>query len=424
MKRVLIAASFAMLTLGFWWHDAYAQEPSSPGTVSLRFQRGVEVPPSGAQQYFVVDQAMWEHARPDLGDVRIYSGGTEVPYVLQTEAGATVREQVDCRVLQPATVAGNTQFILDMTQTEEYSSVNLELQTKNFVAHARIEGANDVHAKDWALLGSSTLYDFTSEELGHNSTLQMPVATFRYLRMTLDGVVKRDQVKGAKAGVGRGQAARWVTVGDHPTIAQQGRDTVLSFSRPANVPAERVRFEIDDAQPNFVRNLEVQSVEALDTNEKTERPVGNGTITKVHLVRGGKKIDQENFDVPIFTRGPGTLKIVVHNGDDQPLRIADAQVQQLERRIYFETPAASVATLYYGSEKLGAPSYDYAKLFQMDPTAAEDRVLAEEVNAAYQKPPDPRPWSERHPAAMWAALIAAILVLGAVAVRSLRSATA
>jgi hypothetical protein len=292
------------------------------------------------------------------------------------------------------------------------------------VAHARIEGANDVHAKDWALLGSSTLYDFTSEELGHNSTLQMPVATFRYLRMTLDGVVKRDQVKGAKAGVGRGQAARWVTVGDHPTIAQQGRDTVLSFSRPANVPAERVRFEIDDAQPNFVRNLEVQSVEALDTNEKTERPVGNGTITKVHLVRGGKKIDQENFDVPIFTRGPGTLKIVVHNGDDQPLRIADAQVQQLERRIYFETPAASVATLYYGSEKLGAPSYDYAKLFQMDPTAAEDRVLAEEVNAAYQKPPDPRPWSERHPAAMWAALIAAILVLGAVAVRSLRSATA
>jgi len=422
MKGLLIAAYFTMLTLGFSSSCAYAQDTLPPGTASLKFQRGVELAPSAAQQYFLVDGTMWEHARPDLGDVRLYSGGAEVPYVLQTEAGATVREQVDCKVLQPATVAGNTQFILDMTQTEVYSSVHLELQTKNFVAHARIEGANDVHAKDWALLGSSTLYDFTSENLGRNSTLQIPDATFRYLRVTLDGPVKRDEVTGAKTGVGRGEAARWVVVPEHPTIKQQGRDTVLGFSLSANVPVERIRFEIDGAQPNFVRSVEILSVEALDTKEKTERPVGSGTITKIHLVRGGKKIDQEGFDVPIFTRGQGTLKILVHNGDDLSLRIVGAQLQQLERRIYFQTPAARVAALYYGNEKLGAPNYDYAKLFQMDSAAAEGRLLAEEMNAGYQKPPDPRPWSERHPAAMWAALIGAILVLGAIAVRSLRSA--
>jgi hypothetical protein len=423
MKPVLIAACVAMLTFWVAARDTCAQETPSPRTASLRFQRGVELKPNGAQEYFVVDGTMWEHARPDLGDVRMYSGGVEVPYVVQTEAGAAVREQVDCKVLQPATVAGNTQFVLDMTQTEEYSSVHLELQTKNFVAHARIEGANDVHAKDWALLGSSTLYDFTSEGLGHNGTLQMPVATFRYLRVTLDGVVKRDEVTGAKTGVGRGEAARWATVGEHPTIAQQGRDTVLSFSLPADVPVERVRFEIDGGQPNFVRSVEVQSVEILDANEKVERLVGNGTITKVHLVRGGKKIDQEDFDVPMFTRGRGALKIIVRNGDDVPLHIAGARLQQLERRIYFQKPAASVATLYYGNEKLGAPSYDYAKLFQVDSTAAESPLLAEGMNAAYQKPADPRPWSERHPAAMWTALIGAILVLGAVALRSLKSAT-
>lgn len=424
MKRLLIAACCTMLTLGVISQGAYAQGALPPGAASLKFQRGVELAPSAAQQYFLVDGTMWEHARPDLGDVRLYSGVAEVPYVLQTEAGATVREQVDCKVLQPATVAGNTQFILDMTQTEVYSNVHLELQTKNFVAHARIEGANDVHAKDWALLGSSTLYDFTSEGLGHNSTLQMPDATFRYLRVTLDGAVKRDEVTGAKTGVGRGEAARWLVVAEHPSITQQGRDTVLGFSLSANVPVERIRFEIDGAQPNFVRSVEVQSVEVGETKEKTERAIGNGTITKIHLSRGGKRIDQEDFDVPIFTRGEGTLQILVRNGDDQPLRIAGAQLQQLERRIYFQTPAISPAALYYGNEKLRAPSYDYAKLFQMDSAAAESHLLAEGMNAGYQKPPDPRPWSERHPAAMWAALIAAILVLGAVAVRSLRSATA
>jgi hypothetical protein len=68
-----------------------------------------------------------------------------------------------------------------------------------------------------------------------------------------------------------------------------------------------------------------------------------------------------------------------------------------------------------------APSYDYARLFQMDSGAGRANLLEEVLNSQYQKLPDPRPWSERHPAAMWAAMVAAILVLGAVALRSLRA---
>ncbi|HME11840.1 MAG TPA: DUF3999 family protein, partial [Candidatus Acidoferrum sp.] len=289
----------------------------------------------------------------------------------------------------------------------------------DFVAHARIEGANEVHARDWALLGVSTLYDFTSEGLGHNSTLQMPDSTFRYLRVTLDGAVKRDEVLGAKTGAGREEASRWVTVAEHATIAQEGRDTVLSFSLPARVPVERIWFDIDGAQGNFLRSVEVESVEIGDAKEKSERLVGNGTITKIHLLRGGKKIDQEDSSVPVFAPGRA-LKIIVHNGDDQALKITGARLQQIERRIYFQTPAANQVTLYYGNERLAAPSYDYAKLFQADPGAAEGRLLVEQANEVYQAPGDRRPWSERHPAAMWAALIAAILVLGGVALRSLR----
>jgi hypothetical protein len=263
------------------------------------------------------------------------------------------------------------------------------------------------------------VYDFTSESLGHSSTLHMPDATFRYLRVTLDGPVKRADVTGAKTGIGREEDAKWVTAAERPTVSQQGQDTVLRFNLPANVPVERIYFELDDAQPNFLRSVEVQSGEAKDG---AERLVGSGTITKIHLVRGGKTIDQENFNIPIFAGPQDTLKVIVHNGDDQPLKITGARLQQVERRIYFHTPAASQVALYYGNERLGAPSYDYAKLFQMEASAAEARLLAEEMNTVYQEPPDPRPWSERHPAAMWATLIAAIVVLGGVALRSLRSA--
>jgi hypothetical protein len=81
-------------------------------------------------------------------------------------------------------------------------------------------------------------------------------------------------------------------------------------------------------------------------------------------------------------------------------------------------------TLYYGDEKAAMPIYDYAKLFQQDKNATIAQLEAETTNAAYTGRPDDRPWSERHPEVLWVAIVAAVLVLGGLAVRSLRSAPA
>jgi len=47
---------------------------------------------------------------------------------------------------------------------------------------------------------------------------------------------------------------------------------------------------------------------------------------------------------------------------------------------------------------------------------------AEEGNAGYTGRPDDRPWSERHPAVLWTAILAAVAILGGIAVRSIKSA--
>jgi hypothetical protein len=44
-------------------------------------------------------------------------------------------------------------------------------------------------------------------------------------------------------------------------------------------------------------------------------------------------------------------------------------------------------------------------------------------NPAYTGRPDDRPWSERHPIVLWIAIIAAVVVLGGLALRSMRAAT-
>ncbi len=105
------------------------------------------------------------------------------------------------------------------------------------------------------------------------------------------------------------------------------------------------------------------------------------------------------------------------------MKITGARLQQYERRIYFDADSRTQPRLYYGDAKIEAPVYDYAKLFQKDANAPQALLGAEEANASFAGRADDRPWSERHPAVLWVAIIGAVLVLGGIALRSMKGAT-
>jgi hypothetical protein len=381
----------------------------------LQYQRPVQLSGAG-QHYITLDETVWKHSRPDLGDLRIYAGQTETPYALVAERGAQQRQRTQVSVLQQSTVAAKTQFLIDMSALTEYEHVNLELATKNFVAHVRVEGSDDLHGKRWAALGDSILYDLSQENLGGNSMLRLPRATYKYLRVTADGPVKPKDVLGATSEVAEEQPALWRDVNRSPKQEQSGKDTVFTFDVAENVPVERVTFAVDATQPNFLRRIEIQ-------NEKGGS-IGSGEINRIHMVRNGQKIDSEDNEVAISSSGQRLIKFVVHNGDDPPLKLIGARLQQLERRLYFDAAPQGGLTLYYGDEKLEQPVYDYAKLFLRDKTPVPARLGPEVSNTAYTGRPDDRPWSERHPVVLWTAIIVAVVTLGGVALRSMRGATA
>jgi len=265
-------------------------------------------------------------------------------------------------------------------------------------------------------LGESILYDLSQENLGGNSMLRLPRSTYRYLRVTIDGPVKPEDVKGAASEMREEQKPVWRDVAGSPKQQRQGKDTVLTFDVAENIPVEQVTFSIDPAQPNFRRDVEIQ-------NEKGNW-LGRGEVNRIHMVRAGRKIDSESQQVGFSAIGQKTIKVIIHNGDDPPLLLQNTRLQQLERRLYFEAPAQGRLTLYYGDEKLERPVYDYAKLFQQNKAAIAAQLEAQAENAAYAGRPDDRPWSERHPAVLWIAIVAAVLVLGALALRSMRTAAA
>jgi hypothetical protein len=401
---------------------------AGPSIPYFKYQRPVQAQPGG-QRYIAVDEQTWKNARRDLGDLRLYSGRQEVPYALMVERGSRENDNKEVRVLQQSVVGGKTQFMIDMTDVAEYDHIDLRLATKNFVAHARVEGQDDLHGKDWALLGESILYDLSKENLGGNSVLRLPLSTYKYLRVTIDGPLKPADIVGASSEFRQEQKAVWRDVGGAPTVtelpasAARGdssrigrKGTELTFAVPENVPVNRVTFDIDTAQPNFRRSVQVEG-------DKDDY-IGSGEISRVHIVRQAQKIDTDDYDVSFSAVGHKEIKVIIDNGDDPPLKIKSARLQQLEHRLYFDAPASGPLTLYYGDEKLDPPVYDYAKLFLLAKDAAPAQLGAEQANAAFTGRPDERPWTEKHPAVLWIAIVAAVLILGAIALRSMKTAVA
>jgi hypothetical protein len=176
---------------------------------------------------------------------------------------------------------------------------------------------------------------------------------------------------------------------------------------------ERVLFTMEASQPNFLRSLEIQ-----DSKKQT---FSAGTISRIHTQRRGQKIDVDNLSLATSVAGPGTYRLVIHNGDDAPLKISDARLQQYERRIYFDAEFGATAQLYYGDERLTSPVYDYRKLFQKMQTLIRRRS-APRRNVSYTGRPDNRPWSGVIRLFFRAAIIAVVL-LGGIAFRSVKSAT-
>lgn len=203
-----------------------------------------------------------------------------------------------------------------------------------------------------------------------------------------------------------------MSVGSCSASSQIARTTVVTCSVPLHIPVDRVRFQVDLKQVNFRRAVAIS-----DASDHRYR--ASGEITRVRMNRGGTTVVSEEMDVPV-EHGSGQVKITVDNGDNPPLAIAGVQLVSVERRVYFDSQGKSLLRLYYGDDKLEPPVYDYARFFKADPTAAKAELGPGSHNPAYRGRPDDRPWSERHKAVMWLAMLVAVVILAALAIRGLK----
>lgn len=408
----------AVLVFVFTLADA-APQPAIPYFSNVR---SVTVKQAERQNYVVVDNAVWLYAQRDLADLRLYRDRTEMPYALTTERGSVSTVESPAKLLNLGSVQGTTQFVLDTTGAPEYDRVTLKLSddAKDFITRANIEGADEMSASKWTDLGSHPLYDFSREKLGSNSVIKLPLSRFKFLRFSVPSL-SPDQIKAATLATTEEEKARWSELRVfNQKIENIGRRTIITWAMEGNAPVERLQFVLHPNEINFRRPVQVVALRKQDDGHLDEIYVQSSTISRIHLERKGKVVDSEELAIDLNTY-ERDFRVTIENGDDLPLRIDKVQPLAYERRVYFDPHGATALNLYYGDWKLGAPVYDYAKLFTRDANAAAAELGSPLANPEYAQRPDERPWSERHGWVLWAAMIVAVLGLGAVALRGLKA---
>ena len=378
--------------------------------------REVTISASDRQNYVVLDEEIWAHSRPDLADLRLADGEQFHPYALREESAASAREEKAVKLLNLGSKSGRTEFDLDIGAVSEYDRVRLQLTARNFVASAMVEGTDDLTAKARVRFPPTTLYDFSRENLGSNLTIQLPVTSFRFLHVALNGPLRPEELMGASVFHDLEKATVWTRLAECRHEAERSRMTVFRCEIPAAAPIDRIVFEMQDSRSNFRRD-----VSAYDAQNAR---VGGGEISRVRLNRNGTEVSSQTLAIDLTDARSSSLTIEIQNHDDQPLRIAKVTVLSVERRIYFEPQGKTALKLYYGDPKATAPIFDYAKLFREDASASKGELGPGGPNPLYTGRPDDRPWSERHQALLWIAMVVAIAVLGAVALRGLKTGAA
>jgi len=397
----------------------------SPEIRYFRYERPLSVTQSSGQTCAVIDPAIFPHAAPELADLRLYMDNAEIPYVIQLAEPLKAEE----KSITPFNLGdrhGLTVFDAEMPEAH-YRDVELAISARDFIATVNVAGSQSKAGSAQTRIGSYTVFDLTSQKLGRSTVLHLPESDFRFLHFSIAGPLKPDSVTGLSVEHLPARPPKYQSVAVSSSGENKGRSSLFEFIVPAHVPVDRLTLVPGPTPALFSRDVSIavaaQIAKSTDESEPARPSVYSGNVLRVHKVQEGHTIDEErlSIDVPSPQSESATKwTVTIDNGDDAALMPETVRLEMVERSLCFEAIASRQYTVFYGDSALTAPRYDYAKLFVAQPDPMSVSAGAESQNAAFQQRPDARPFTEKHPALLWAALIAVVTVLGGIALQSAR----
>jgi hypothetical protein len=382
------------------------------------------LPKSSGQSCMALDAGVFSHAAPQLADLRIFRNGAETPFALPTAAPVVTVEK-SIPPLNLGMRSGQTVFDAALPEGH-YSDLQLAVTGQNFIASVTVSGSQAETAAAATTIGTYTIFDLTGQKLGRSTVLHLPESDFRYLHFRIKGPLTPQSVAGLTVLRLPSSQPKYVVVAQNSQVIKKGHSSLIEFTVQAHVPVDQLVFVPTASPAQFSRDVTITVTPILpkrdiDPAQFPRTVTSSGSLLRVHGVQAGQRIDEERLalDAPwVDFSTPAKWEVAIENGDDAPLTINYVRLQMIERDLCFDADANGSYTLYYGDPALDSPRYDYATLFALQSNASRVAAAPEQQNPAYQPRPDSRPFTEKHPALLWMALVAVIALLALVALRS------
>jgi hypothetical protein len=360
----------------------------------------------------VVSPDVFDKARADLGDLRLYDvNGREVPYDLRVRRAQDTQEPVSAKEFNRTTLPDKAvELSLDLGEkTGEHNQVVVITDGDNFRRRLLVETGDD--GQKWqTLLDKVYLVHFrVGEQLIDVRRFTYPVSRYPYLRIRVypdasledDGPgIKSVEVSRSIQVPGEEVTQPAALGGREPVPADGGPGSSWTIDLGARVPCERLLFDVADNE--FTRSYR------LETANPDEPPqfLKSGEWRR----RAGE--EQRPLEVRFNEVQVRRLRLVVTDFRNPPLGLAAVRYAAPARQIVFSpTDLAPPLKLYFGNPDAEPPHYDFAAALPARLDPAPERAALGDVapNPAYR--PTPPPWSERWPWLVYVVLGAASLVL-------------
>jgi hypothetical protein len=388
------------------------------------FERRIEIGQPG-KVVVELDRDVYERARPDLGDLRVLDDrGQQVPYLLDRAQDAVPDAVRQPRVLNRAFVRGESSSVtLDFGTPVLKAELVLSLSGDNFRRRVSVEGRNR-HETAWeTLTDGAYVFAVPAPAAARYETVTLPENNFQYLKVTVHNGpddVRPVEIRDAWT---RPQPRRRPREQERPlplriVADDKARETHLLVDLGARHQPFRA-LALDVADPQFFRGLKVEA-RSEPSGRPGElphwRPLGETCVYRYE--RAGHLHQQLRVDVVGRER---SLRIRILDRDDRPLGVRGLTLVTPVERLVFDSAPERRYRLTYGSEALDAPVYDIARTVG-DPALWVAQAHAGELGEATRaaQPARSAPWTERHPALVWAVLGVLVVVLGGVTWRAIQ----
>ncbi len=346
----------------------------------------------------------------NLSDIRIFgytnNGDTvESPYLIKLKSDKISDNNVTFSIINTSHNKNGYYFTFEVPSNETVNQIKLDFVQKNFDWKVNLEGSQN--QQEWySIKDDYRILSIQNELTDYQFTkLSFPDSKFRYYRILLKSK-EEPKINYAKVTLHKFEDGNYKTYSvSNLNISEdkKSKETEVNVDLLIPVSICQLNISIKDTF-DFYRPITIQY---LSDSVKTEKgwiynytTLANGTLNSL-------EINKFNFDSRIAKK----LKIIIHNGDNQPLKIDDVEVKGYNYELLARFTETANYFLVYGNNKATKPNYDIEKFTKNIPEFLTPLTLGLEQKINNKKSPDTealfnnKNW-------LWAIILVTILLLG------------